>query len=134
MDKVVKCFPESEATVHGFSMKSCSDELDTIYRKTPIRGLFFNKILRLQPKEKILHRCFPVSFAKHFRTFFLQNTNTSEWLPLPNTFFCSLRRPQPQKMFPSNYFWSKHCESLASSSSWKSLTVSCDYVDLLPIE
>ena len=41
MDKVVKCFPESEATVHGFSMKSCSDELDTIYRKTPIRGVSF---------------------------------------------------------------------------------------------
>ena len=65
----------------GFLWKSCSDELDTIYRKTPIRGLFFNKILRLQPKEKILHRCFPVSFAKHFKHFCKTQT------PLNDCFF-----------------------------------------------
>ena len=61
-------------------------------------SLFFNKVSCLQAKERLLHRCFPVSFTEYFRTIFLQNT--SGCMLLLNTFFCSLRRPQQQKIFP----------------------------------
>ena len=65
-----------------------------------LRGsLFLNKVSRLQAKERLLDRCFPVSFTKYFLTLFLQNI--SGWLFLLNTLFYSLRQPQLQKMFPS---------------------------------
>ena len=61
MVKVVKLFT-------GVLWKSYSDEF---YRKTPM-GSFL--VLSLQVKEKLLRRCFPVSFTKYSRTLFLQNT------------------------------------------------------------
>ena len=65
-----------------------------------LRGsLFLNKVSRLQAKERLLDRCFPVSFTKYFLMLFLQNI--SGWLFLLNTLFYSLRQPQLQKMFPS---------------------------------
>ena len=54
----------------------------------------------LQAKERLLQKCFPVSFTKYFRTLFLQNTSGS--LLLLNTLFCSLRRSQPQNMCAPN--------------------------------
>ena len=82
MVKVVKLFT-------GVLWKSCSDEF---YRKTFMRSLFLNNVLRLQAKETP-YTCFPVSFTKYFRTLLLQNTFGR--LLLLNTLFCSLRRPQP---------------------------------------
>ena len=46
----------------------------------------------------LLHKCFPVSFTKYFRTLFF-----FEWLLLLNTFFCLLCRPQSQKACPSTF-------------------------------
>ena len=67
-------------------------------RKHLYGSLFFNKVSRIQAKKRPMHRCLPVSFTEYFRTLFLQNT--SGWLLLLNTLFCSLRRPQQQKIFP----------------------------------
>ena len=39
-------------------------------RKHICKSIFFNKVLRLQAKERLLHRRFPVSFSKYFRKFF----------------------------------------------------------------
>ena len=51
-------------------------------RKHLWRSLFFNKVAGLRQlfllKERLLHRCFPVNFAKFLRKPFLQNT--SGWL------------------------------------------------------
>ena len=98
---------------------------------------FFDKVSRLQAKERLLYRCFPVSFTKYFRTLFLQNT--SGWLLLLNTLFCSLRRPQPQKMFPStlvilNVFETNIVNCLRTAlCGGPRQTVSCDQDDLLLI-
>ena len=89
MVKVVKLFT-------GVLRKSYSDEF---HRKTSMQKSLFNKFSRLLAKEKLLHRCFLVSFTRYFRTFFWKNT--SGWLLLLNTLFRSLRRPQPQKIFSS---------------------------------
>ena len=89
MVKVVKLYT-------GVLWKRCSDEF---YRKHLWGSLLFNKVSYLQAKERLLHRYFPVSFTKYFRALLLQNTSGS--LLLLNNFFCLLRRPQPQKMFPS---------------------------------
>ena len=88
-------------------------------------SLFFSKGSRLKVKERLLNRCFLVSFTEYFRTLFLQNT--SGWLLLLNILFCSLRWPQRQKNVSFDlgyfkYFRGKHCEPLASSSFWRSLT------------
>ena len=41
---------------------------------------FLNKVAGLKPltslKERLLHRCYPVNFAKFLRTPFLQNTSS----------------------------------------------------------
>ena len=58
--------------------ESSSNDFQKIHRKHICRSLSFNKVIHLQPKEKLLQRCFPVSFAKCFRTVFFQNT--SGWL------------------------------------------------------
>ena len=55
-----------------------ANEFHKIHRKHICRSLSFNKVIHRQPKEKLLQRCFPVSFAKCFRTVFFQNT--SGWL------------------------------------------------------
>ena len=43
------------------------------------QSLLFNKVAGLNPatllKKRLWHRCFPVNFAKFFRTSFLQNTS-----------------------------------------------------------
>ena len=48
-------------------------------RKHLCRSLFFNKVAGLRQlfllKERLLHRCFPVNFAKFLRKPFLQNTS-----------------------------------------------------------
>ena len=63
-----------------------------------LRGsLFFNKVSRLQAKERLLCRCFPVNFTKYFTTLLLQNT--SGWLLLLNTLLCSLRCLSHKKCF-----------------------------------
>ena len=87
---------------HAPKFQIFSTKLDALINFTGkhlCRNLFFNKVLRLLAKERLLRRCFPVSFTKYFWTLFLQNT--SGWLLLLNTRFFSLRRPQLQKMFPS---------------------------------
>ena len=119
----------------GVLWKNCSDKF---YKKASMRQSLFNKVSRLRINESLLHRCFPVSFTKYFRTLFLQNT--SGWLLLLNTHFCSLRRPQPQKMFPStfailNIFETNTVNCLRTAlCGGPRQTVSCDYMDLLLIE
>ena len=83
------------------------------------RSLFYSNVSRLRDKERLPHRCFPVSFTKYFRTLLLQNTSRS--LLLLNTLFCPLRRPQPKKKVSFQlgyfkYFWGRHCKLLANSS------------------
>ena len=63
------------------------------------RSLFFNKVSRLEAKERLPHRCSPVCFTKYFTTLFWENT--SGWLLPLNILFYSLRQTQPQKMFSS---------------------------------
>ena len=60
MVKVVKLFT-------GALWKRCSDNFigKHLYRS------LFNKVSYLQAKERLQHRCFPVSFTKYFRTLFL---------------------------------------------------------------
>ena len=58
-------------------------------RKHLCQSLFFNKVADLRPatllkKKKLLHRCFPVNFAKFLRTLFLQNTSERLLLLLEN--------------------------------------------------
>ena len=47
--------------------------------KNLCQSLYFNKAADLSPatlsKQRLLHRCFPVNFAKFLRTPFLQNTS-----------------------------------------------------------
>ena len=99
---------------------------------------FFNKVSCLRTKERLLHSCFLVSFTKYFWTLFLQNT--SGWLFLLNTFFYSLRQPQPQKMFPLTLLILNIFEENYVNCPWTALsggpkqTVSCDIVDLLLIK
>ena len=61
-------------------------------------------------------------FYQIFQNAFLQNS--SEWLLLLNTFFCSLRRLQPKNasfdLGYFKYFWDKHCELLVSNCLWSS--------------
>ena len=48
-------------------------------KKTPPPETLFNKVAWVRPatllKKSLLHRCFPVNFAKFLRTPFLQNTS-----------------------------------------------------------
>ena len=54
--------------------------------KHKCQGLFFNKVEGLRAatllKKGLLHRCFPVNFAKFLRTLFLQNTYGRLLLPV----------------------------------------------------
>ena len=116
--KVVKLFA-------GLLWKRCSDNF---IGKHLCRSLFFNNVSRLQTKEKLMHRCFYVSFTKYFRTLFLQNS--SVWLLLLNTLFCLLRQLQPEKMLLSTLFilhiFETNTALLANSSLWRSYPDSCD--------
>ena len=73
-------------------------DLMNVIGKHVCRSLFFNNVLCLQAKERLMHRCFPCSFTKYFRTHFLQNT--SSWQLLLNIPFCLCRLHQ-QKLLPS---------------------------------
>ena len=86
--KGVSYLSKSGSTVHKCSMKKLF-KCHKVHRKVLIEESLF-----------YLHRCFPVSFAKFLKILVLQNTSVF----LRNTLFCSLRRPQPQKMFPSTLF------------------------------
>ena len=129
MVKVVKLFT-------GVLWKSFA--LMNFIGKHLCRSLSFNNVSRQQAKERLLHKCFCVSFTQYFRTLFLQNTY--RWLLLLNTLFSSLRRPQPQKMCPStlailNIFETNtvNCLRIVPCGGPRQ-TVSCDWVDLLLIE
>ena len=109
----------------GVLWKRCSDNF---IGKHLCRSLFFNNVSRLQTKEKLMHRCFYVSFTKYFRTLFLQNS--SVWLLLLNTLFCLLRQLQPEKMLLSTlvilHIFETNTALLANSSLWRSYPDSCD--------
>ena len=71
--------------VAGSSHQRCSVRKGVLRNFAKFTGkdlcqiLFFNKVASLTPatllKERLWHRCFPVSFAKFLRTPFLQNTS-----------------------------------------------------------
>ena len=56
-------------------------KFEKIHTKTPVPESLFNKVVGLRPaivlKNRLLHWCFPINFAKIFRTPFLQNTSGS---------------------------------------------------------
>ena len=101
------------------------------------RNLIFSNVLHLQAKERLLHRRFPVSFTKYFRTFFLQNT--SGWLLLLNTLFCLLTSAT-KNVFPSTLLISNIFETSTVNCLERALCGeprqpgSCDQVDLLLTE
>ena len=55
----------------------CSLKLRNTYRKTPVLGSLFNKVVGLQAcnyiKKRVQHRCFLWNFRKFLRTSFLKN-------------------------------------------------------------
>ena len=55
-----------------FYENRCSWKFSKIHRKIPVPGSLFNKTTLL--KKRLLHRWFPVNFAKFLRARFLQNT------------------------------------------------------------
>ena len=99
MVKVVSYFSKSEATVHRCLWKSYSFSIK-FYSYSPKKNFYTGVFLWVKPN--------------------ICQTNTPGWLPLLNTLSCPLLRPQPKELFSSKYFQRKHCESLTSSSSWKS--------------
>ena len=56
----------TEAVVQRCSVKRCSWKLRKIYRKAPLPGSLFNKVVGLRLatllKKRLWHRCFPVNF------------------------------------------------------------------------
>ena len=95
------------------------------------RSLFFKKVSCLQAKERLLHRFFPMSFTKYFRTLFFVK------LLQLNTLFFSVTSTSVTKNVFFNLGYFKHfrdiffknssqvihsvcCEMLANSSLWKS--------------
>ena len=93
----------------------------------------FNKVSRLQAKERFLHRCFPVSFTKYFRAFFLQNT--SAWLLLLNSPFLLValtsarKKTFPSTLVISNIFETKTVNCLRTAlCGGPRQTVSCDLI------
>ena len=57
--------------------KRCSLKLCNIFRKTPVLGSLFNKVVGLQDckyiKKRLQHRCFVRHLRKFLRTSFLKN-------------------------------------------------------------
>ena len=73
MVNVVRYISKSEACLQVFYEKTALMNFTNFIGKHLCRCLYFNKVLRLQPKERLLHRSFSVSFAKYFRIIFWQN-------------------------------------------------------------
>ena len=88
MVKVARYLPKSETAFHR-----CLQQFTGKYL---FKSIFFNKVGGLHPRKKLLHRCFPVSFAKYFRTLFLRNT-FGWWLLLLNI-ISLLRQPHKQNV------------------------------------
>ena len=87
---------ESCQTVHSCLWKSYSDEF---HRKKAMQESLFNNVWHLQAEERLLHST--DIFLWVLPNISERSWNKSEWLLLLNIHFCSIRRPQPQKMFPS---------------------------------
>ena len=99
------------------------------------RSLFFKKVSCQQAKERLLHRYFPMSFTKYFRTlFFVKQLWVAASAKYP-FFFVTSTSVTKNVSFNLGYF--KHfrdiffknssqvihsvcCEMLANSSLWKS--------------
>ena len=74
-----------QLSLHRSSHRRCSVKKSVIRnfakftRKHLCQSIFFNIVAGLRPatvlKERLWHRCFPMSFAKFLRTPFLQNTS-----------------------------------------------------------
>ena len=64
-------------TPEVFFKKRCSLKLRNIFRKTPVLGSLFNKVVGLQDckyiKKRLQHRCFVRNLRKFLRTNFLKN-------------------------------------------------------------
>ena len=74
MVKIFRHLPKSEAAVH-----SC---LQPFAEKLLFTSIFFTKVAGLQPKKKLLQRCFPVSFPNISEHFFSETLGW--WLFLLN--------------------------------------------------
>ena len=57
--KVVRYLPKAEAAIHG-----CLRPLtEKSFFMSIFLSIFLNKVIGLQPKKRLLYRCFPVTFA-----------------------------------------------------------------------
>ena len=98
------------------------------------RSLFYNKVSRIQAKERLLYRCFLVSFTKYFRTIFAKQF----WVAAsPKYLFLFVTPTSARKIVSFNlgyfkYFRDKHWN--ACEPHIVEVLVSWDYVDLLLIE
>ena len=84
-----------------------------------------NKALHVQTKEKLLHRYFPVSFTKYFRTLFFAKhlwMTASAKYPFLFVTWISATKNVSLDLGYFKYFWGKHCELLVNSSVWRSWT------------
>ena len=71
---------ECGSKYRGFLKKRCSENMQQIYRRTPMPKCDFNKVACNFIEIKLRHGCSPVNLRHIFRTPFLNNT--SGWLPL----------------------------------------------------
>ena len=112
-----------------FYQKRCSWKFCKIFRKTPVRVSFLNKVAGLRRatllKKRLWHRCFPVNFAKFVATpFYRTPLDDCFCKPLPanftshistDKFHCSTVRQ-----------WNIHISNLSDVKklqvSWKAIT------------
>ena len=69
-----------------FYKKQCSVKFYKIHRKTPVSESIFNKVAGLRPATALKKNwcsCFPVNFAKFFKTSFQKNHSGPMLLKLP---------------------------------------------------
>ena len=59
----------------GFLKKRCSEDMQLIYRKTPMPKCDFSNFFEIT----LRHGCFPVNLLHIFRTPLLKNTTASAW-------------------------------------------------------
>ena len=75
-----KCLQISEAATRGVLKKRCSENMQRIYRRTPMPKYDFNKVAKQLYWNHTSAWCSPVNLLHIFRTSFPRNT--SGWLLL----------------------------------------------------
>ena len=114
---------------HAPKFQIFSTKLDALINFTGkhlCRNLFFNKVLRLLAKERLLRRCFPVSFTKYFlNAFFAKHlwvTASAKYQFLFGTLTLATMFPSKCFLQPCyfKYFRDNTLELLANGPLWRS--------------